>query len=254
MSELILLDVFSYSCMNCLRSLGFIKKIDNRYRKFGLKTIIVHPPEWEFEKDSKNIIGTLKDYNINFPVIIDKNRKIIKKLKISFWPAQILTERGKILYKNVGEGNYKELEDRIVKFLKISSKRIFRLEPKCSKFSTVYCGKRKRGKIKKLNKNIKFGYIYVDGNWIQKQEYVKSLKNNSYLTILTKGKITNLVAESLGKKPIKISIKLNDKGIDAISVNKPQLHNIIKLKNNNKQNKLTITANKNLAIYSFSFQ
>ena len=55
MTELILLDIFSYSCMNCLRSLELIKKIDKKYKEFGLKTIIVHSPEWEFEKDSKNI-------------------------------------------------------------------------------------------------------------------------------------------------------------------------------------------------------
>jgi len=43
--ELVLLDIFSYSCMNCLRSLEFIKKIDDKYKKYGLKTIMIHPPE-----------------------------------------------------------------------------------------------------------------------------------------------------------------------------------------------------------------
>ena len=58
--------------MNCLRSLDFIKKIGNKYKKYGLKTILIHAPEWEFEKDHNNILRALKRYKIKFPIIIDK--------------------------------------------------------------------------------------------------------------------------------------------------------------------------------------
>ena len=82
MSKLILLDIFSYSCMNCLRSLEFIKKIDKKYGNFGLETILIHPPEWSFEKNSNNIINAMKKYRISLPMVIDKNKKILKKLTI----------------------------------------------------------------------------------------------------------------------------------------------------------------------------
>ncbi len=241
MSELILLDIFSYSCMNCLRSLNYINKIYSKYKKYGLKTIIIHPPEWEFEKNINNIIQAFKKYNIRIPVIIDKNKRFIKKLKVNFWPTQILVSDGKILYKHIGEGNYKELENIIKKKLKIKLKSIFDKEPKYSKLPTLYFG-RKKGKILRL-----------DG-WVQKQEYIKSLKNNSSLTILTKGNLINFVAESLDNKPAKIKIKLNNKKIKTISIDKPQLYKMIGLKKTNRQSRLTLITDKNLAVYSFSFQ
>jgi len=240
MTELILLDIFSYSCMNCLRSLDYIKKIDNAYRKEGLQTIIVHPPEWEFEKSGENVLNAAKKYKIKIPMIIDRNRKIIKKLKINFWPTQILVNEGKILYKHVGEGNYREMEDSIIKNLKIKTKNIFHREPKYSKFPTLYCGKRKGKKIK------------LDG-WVQKKECIKSIKNNSGFFIKTKGKAVNFVAESLKDKPIMAKIKLNNKFVKKIMISQPQLYNLIKTEGS-RQKELAIIAPKNLAIYSFSFQ
>lgn len=240
--NLILLDVFSYSCINCLRSLGFIKKIDKKYRKFGLDTILIHPPEWEFEKLSGNIDSAIKQYKINFPIIIDKDKKMTKKLKINFWPTQILIRDGKMLYKHIKEGNYKKLESKIIQTLKIKTKRLFDEEPKYSKFPTLYLGKRKQKKA-----------IYFDNQWVQKKEYLQSIKNNSSFTLLTKGNIINFVAESLSKKPIKMSVKINNKHVKNLTINKPQLYNIIKLENNKKR-KLTLITKSGLVIYSFSFQ
>ena len=255
MAELILLDIFSYSCMNCLRSLDYIKKLDKKYKKFGLKTIIIHPPEWDFEKQSENILKAAEKYNIRIPIVIDKDYFVIKRLKVDFWPSQILVKDNKILYRHIGEGNYKGLENSIIKNLRIKGKKEFTNEPKYSKFPTVYCGKKKKGKIRVFddNKNLKFGIVYLDDNWAQNKEYIKSLKNNSALSIKTAGKIINFVAESLTKKPLKVSIGLNNKKLKIISINNPQLYRLTELRNN-KENKLTIIADKNLAIYSFSFQ
>ena len=257
MAELILLDIFSYSCMNCLRSLDYIKKLDKKYRKSGLKGIIIHPPEWNFEKQSVNIMKAAEKYNIKIPIVIDKNYFVIKRLKVDFWPTQILIKDNKILYKHVGEGNYKGLENSIVENLRIKAKKEFKNEPKYSKFPTIYCGKKKKGNIRILNdnknNNLKFGIVYSDDKWAQNKEYIKSLKNNSALSIKTAGKITNFVAESLTKNPIKISIELNNKKLNAMQINSPQLYRLAESKDN-KENKLTINADKNLAVYSFSFQ
>ena len=88
-----------------------IKKIDKKYKKYGLETILIHPPEWEFEKNSETILHALKKRSITFPVVVDKHKKIIKKLGIDFWPTQIVMDDGKILYRHVGEGDYKKLEN-----------------------------------------------------------------------------------------------------------------------------------------------
>lgn len=252
-NKLILLNIFSYSCMNCLRSLKFIKKIDEKYKKFGLDTILIHTPEWEFEKNKENILWAFKKYKINSPIIIDKDRKIIKRLGIDFWPAQILIKNREVIYRHVGEGNYKELEDKIIKLVRIKSKPIFDKEPKYSKFPVFYCGRGKNGKMLNLKNKLRFGIVYTKGKWVQKNEFLQNIRKKGSLTILTKGKVINFVAKSINKTPIKINVKLNDKFIKKISINRPQLYNIIKL-NNNKQNKLTITTKSNFAVYLFSFQ
>ena len=239
--------------MNCLRSLEFIKKISGRYKRFGLTTIIIHPPEWKFEKNDGNIKLASKKYKIDFPIKIDNDCKIIKKFGLNFWPSQILVKNNKIIYKHVGEGNYKKLEGAIIKNLNVKSKKLFVCEPSYTKFPTVYCGERKKGRISKLNKKLRFGILYSDGNWTQKDEYLQSLENDSSLKVLTKGKITNFVAKTINDKPIKIKICLNNKLTKGLIINKPQLYQIIKSKNST-QKSLTIIAPKNLAIYSFSFQ
>ena len=248
--ELFLFDIFSYSCMNCLRSLKYIKKLGNKYKKYGLKTILIHPPEWDFEKDSSNIIRAAKKYRIKMPIIIDKNKKIIKKLRINFWPTQVLIRNSKILYKHIGEGNYKELEGKIVKALKIKSDAVFNNEPKYTKFQTIYAGKRKKGMISELKDRLKFGIIYKKGAWKQNNE---SLIGKGSLAIKTKGKIVSMVAGSINKKTIKINMKLNNKSNKNITINDPQLYNIIKL-NNNESKILNIETKSKISVYSFAFQ
>jgi hypothetical protein len=239
--------------MNCLRSLKYIKKIYSKYKKYGLEIKLIHPPEWKFEKNRENIISAFKKYNIKFPVIIDKNKKVINKLRVNFWPTQILIKNGNILYRHIGEGSYKNLENKIIDYLKIKSRNIFGKEPKYNKFPTVYCGKKKNGRILREENKLKFGAVYSDGRCIQKQEYIKPTKNESSITILTKGKTIDFVAHSLNKKSITIIIKLNNKLVRRLTINKPRLYNLMKL-NNNRQSKLTIITPKNIAIYSFSFQ
>lgn len=248
--ELFLFDIFSYSCMNCLRSLDYIKRIDNKYKKYGLKTILIHPPEWDFEKDSNNIIRAAKKYKIKMHIIIDKNKKIVKKLKINFWPTQILIKDRKILYKHIGEGNYKALEDNIIKALKIKTKGAFNKEPKYTKLPTVYAGKKKKGIISELKDKLKLGIIYKNGAWKQNNE---SLTGKGSLTIKTKGKIVSMVAGSINKNPVKINIKLNNKTNKNIAINEPRLYNLIKLKTN-KSKILELSAKSKIAVYSFAFR
>ena len=251
-SGLVLLDIFSYSCMNCLRSLQSIKKIDRIYKKHGLKIVLVHPPEWYFEKNINNVLSGMKKSNINFPLIVDNNKKIIKKFKIRFWPTQILLKDGKVVYKHIGEGNYSKLEDSIIKILKIKRIRYFKKEPKFSKFPTIYLGKGKNGNISKTIYHEKFGTVFISGKWVQKEEFLQS-KGIGSLTLLIKGSVINFVAESKSQKPVNVKISVDGKFIKNIKAKNPGLYNIARL-SGTKERKLTLNANKNLAVYSFSFQ
>lgn len=248
--ELFLFDIFSYSCMNCLRSLGYIKKLGNKYKKYGLKTILIHTPEWDFERDSNNIIKAAEKYNIKMPIIIDKDKKIISRLKINFWPTQVLIKNRKIEYRHIGEGSYRKLEEKIRKILKIKSHALFNNEPKYTKLPAVYAGKKKKGRISELKNKIDFGVIYKNGTWKQNDE---SLTGKGSLAIKTKGKIISMVASSINKKPANINIKLGNKTNKNMSVNEPRLYNIIKLKDN-RSKILEIETKSKIAVYSFAFR
>jgi hypothetical protein len=235
--------------MNCLRSLGYIQKINNKYVKYGLKTILIHPPEWDFEKDSNNILRAVKKHDIKIPIIIDKDKKIIKKLKINFWPTQVLINNNKIIYKHVGGGNYKKLENKIRKILKVKSNVLFDNEPRYTKFPTIYAGKKKKGRISELKEKLKFGTIYKQGNWKQNNEF---LQGNGSLTIKTKGKIISFVAASLNKKPINLKIRLNN-NIKNLKIIEPRLYKIIELKGDEEKT-LNLETKLKIKIYSFAFE
>lgn len=248
--KLLLFEIFSYSCMNCLRSLDFIKKIDNKYKKYGLKTILIHAPEWEFEKDHNNILRALKKYKIKFPIIIDKNKNIIKNLKINFWPTRILIQNDMTIYKHIGEGGYKKLEEKITSTSRVKTRKIFKKEPRYAKFPTVYAGKRKGGRISEIKKKLKFGIVYIEGNWKQNDEFSKG---DGFLTIRTKGKIISLVAKSVSNKPINLKIKLNNKFVKNLRIDVPQSYDILKLKDNVSK-VLSLETKSELEVYSFSFR
>jgi hypothetical protein len=247
-SQIRLLDIFSYSCMNCLRSLEYIKKLDRKYRKYGLKTIIVHVPEWNFEKNKKNILRELKKQKTGIPVIIDNNGKTTKKFKIDFWPSQVLIKNNKTEYKHIGEGHYRELEKKIISLLKINTKMLFSKEPGYSKLPTIYCGKRKKGKILKLNGKKEFGVIYAKGKYKQEEESLKT----GYASIITAGKTVNFVAESIKNGPANVKISINGRHKKNITIKKPRLYQLIKAKNH-RPKELVLEA-KGLKIYSFSFE
>lgn len=242
--KLQLLDIFSYSCMNCLRSLEYIKQLDARYRKRGLETIIIHPPEWAFEKKSGNVIGAAKRGKIKIPIILDRDKRIIKKLNVDFWPAQILVKEKKIIYRHIGEGNYKILEKRIMKELGISSKPIFKKEPTYSKLPTIYAGRKKHSNITKSRVK-KFGIIHAD-KYKLKGEY---LELDGRMEIMAKGRKASFVAES--SKPVKAKITIDGKTEKYITIQKPRLYTIAE--QNDGIKKITIEAKK-LRIYSFSFE
>lgn len=239
--------------MNCLRSLSYIKRVSNRYEKYGLKTIIVHPPEWDFEKDSSNILKAAKRCNIRLPIIIDKHKKIIKRLKINFWPAQILVNNDKICYRHIGEGNYKKLEKEIQKVLGIKLNKTFACEPKYSKFPAIYAGKRKNGIVKPLKQkkqNLKFGIIYEKGDWKQSNEF---LSGKGYLAIKAKGKTISFVAKSLNNKAVNVNVRLNNKIIRTLPIKYPKMYEILKSENS-RPKELFFEAKSKIAVYSFAFK
>jgi len=117
--KVVLVDFWTYTCINSLRPLPYLKNWATKYKGAGLVVIGVHTPEFSFEKDRKNVDGAVQTLNISFPVAIDSNYRIWDAFENQYWPAQYLIDgRGQIRYQHFGEGEYGDMERTIQDLLK----------------------------------------------------------------------------------------------------------------------------------------
>jgi cytochrome c biogenesis protein CcdA/thiol-disulfide isomerase/thioredoxin len=112
--HVVLLDVWTYSCINCLRTLPFVKAWAARYAPNGLVVIGVHSPEFAFERDSANVAHAVRDLGVSYPVALDNHYAIWRALDNEYWPTEYLIDTsGRIRYRHAGEGNEAETEREI---------------------------------------------------------------------------------------------------------------------------------------------
>jgi cytochrome c biogenesis protein CcdA/thiol-disulfide isomerase/thioredoxin len=121
--KVVLIDFWTYSCINCVRTLPHLIKWDETYRNNGLVIIGIHTPEFAFEMDLKNVQNAVKQHNIHYSVALDNAFKTWLNFKNRYWPAHYLIDReGKIVYTHFGEGNYDVTESNIRYLLGLTSK------------------------------------------------------------------------------------------------------------------------------------
>ena len=117
--KVVLVDFWTYSCINCLRTLPYVKAWAEKYRDQGLVVIGVHAPEFAFERDVGNVTKAMKDLGINYPVAIDNDYKIWRAFNNEYWPAHYFADaQGRIRYHHFGEGDYAESERVIQQLLR----------------------------------------------------------------------------------------------------------------------------------------
>ncbi|MFZ5524297.1 MAG: cytochrome c biogenesis protein DipZ [Pseudomonadota bacterium] len=117
--KVVLVDFWTYSCINCLRTLPYLKAWDEKYRSQGLVIVGVHAPEFAFEKDRRNVEMAIRDLDINYPVAMDNQYAIWNAYRNEYWPAHYLIDaQGRIRDQHFGEGKYRETEQMIQALLK----------------------------------------------------------------------------------------------------------------------------------------
>jgi cytochrome c biogenesis protein CcdA/thiol-disulfide isomerase/thioredoxin len=115
--KVVLVDFWTYSCINCLRSIPYVIAWDARYRRDGLVVIGVHSPEFAFERDAGNVRAAAADLGIRYPIAIDNGFAVWRAFANRFWPAHYFIDaRGRVRYHHFGEGNY-ALGERVIRQL-----------------------------------------------------------------------------------------------------------------------------------------
>jgi thiol-disulfide isomerase/thioredoxin len=115
--KVVLIDVWTYTCINWLRTLPYVRAWAEKYKNQGLVVIGVHSPEFEFEKNVDNVRRAAKDMRVDYPIAIDSDFAIWRALKNQYWPAlYIVDAQGRIRHHHFGEGEY-DRSERVIQQL-----------------------------------------------------------------------------------------------------------------------------------------
>ncbi len=121
--KVVLVDFWTYSCINCIRTLPYLTDWDHKYRDMGLVIVGVHAPEFEFEKRTANVEDAIAQHGIRYPVAQDNRLSTWLNFRNRYWPAHYLIDRqGQVVYTHFGEGQYEVTENNIRYLLGLKEK------------------------------------------------------------------------------------------------------------------------------------
>src|ERR671910_3611455 len=117
--KVVLVDFWTYTCINWLRTLGYVRAWAEKYADHGLVVVGVHTPEFPFERDVDNIRWAVEDMRVDFPVAVDSDYGVWRAFGNRYWPAVYIADAdGRIRHHQFGEGGYEECERVIQQLLR----------------------------------------------------------------------------------------------------------------------------------------
>jgi thiol-disulfide isomerase/thioredoxin len=115
--KVVVIDFWTYSCINCIRSIPYVRAWAEKYREDGLIIIGVHAPEFAFERNPDNVRRAVADLGVRYPVALDNDYAVWKALKNNYWPAHYFFDaQGRQRYHHFGEGNY-DTSEKVIRQL-----------------------------------------------------------------------------------------------------------------------------------------
>jgi thiol-disulfide isomerase/thioredoxin len=121
--KVVLVDFWTFDCINCAHTLPHVKDWYARYRDKGLVVVGVHTPEYAFEHDTANVRRAIRRYGIDYPVAQDNQYATWKAYGNEYWPAvYLIDQNGKLVYSHYGEGSYAQTEQAIRSLLGLANK------------------------------------------------------------------------------------------------------------------------------------
>ncbi len=255
--KVVLVDFWTYSCINCIRTIPHLNEWYDKYSDKGLVIVGIHTPEFEFEKNSDNVKSAVQKFGIKYPVLQDNDKETWNEYENRYWPRKyLIDDEGYIRYDHIGEGAYNETEKVIQALLSeraahLGIKNInlnksqnvdsdLRLESQEVNFSKIkspelYFGyefaRSPLGNIEGFKSNqivsynllenseIKPNQIYLEGKWKNDPDHMELQSNNGNIILKYNSKSVNIVAGGNGNFTVIQDGKLitNDLSKDASS-------------------------------------
>jgi cytochrome c biogenesis protein CcdA/thiol-disulfide isomerase/thioredoxin len=224
--KVVLIDFWTYSCINCVRTLPYLKKWDEVYRDKGLVIIGVHSPEFAFERKLENVEDAVKRYGIQYAVALDNDFKTWMNFQNHYWPAHFLIDKqGKIVYTHFGEGEYDITEFNIRVLLGLTpnaQSNQTQAAPENAITPETYLGYDRAERYvspSSIHRDSIFDYAPVqdmslnewslEGRWFVEKQHVTAKDAHAKIKIHFQAKKVFLVLGSASGKPVTASITLN---------------------------------------------
>jgi thiol-disulfide isomerase/thioredoxin len=252
--KVILVDFWTYSCINCQRTIPYLNAWYKKYKDQGLVIVGIHTPEFDFEKDLGNVTKAVKDLGIQYPVVLDSNRGTWQAYQNEYWPHEYLVDiDGFIVHDNIGEGNYAETEHAIQHSL-------IERDQKLGINQTISTGVTSpsdvitmdTGKVQSPETYFGFGRnvylqngrqgvsgqqtliipntpdvnrLYLGGTWDFKQEYAETASPNTKVVYQYNTKNVYMVASAA--KDIKVNVLVDGKFLKTVTIKDNKLYQLV---------------------------
>lgn len=217
--KVVLLDVWTYSCINCKRTLPYVEAWYEKYKDQGLVVIGLHTPEFAFEKVKTNVETAVKQLGLTYPIVMDNDYSTWTAYGNQYWPRKyLISGDGEIVYDHIGEGNYAETEKAIQKALAelngtemsattVVPKDVITFDPNKVASPETYFGSNRNEYLANgmqgvsgsqtldLPANIENNALYLEGTWNFSREYA-TLKSKGKIVFKYNAKNVYLVGSS----------------------------------------------------------
>jgi thiol-disulfide isomerase/thioredoxin len=230
----VLVDFWDYTCINCIRTLPYLKEWHSRYQDKGLTVIGVHTPEFLFARYESNVERGIEEFGLTYPIVVDSNFELWEAFANRAWPSKYLIDHeGYLRYAHLGEGAYRETEETIQELLREIEPAIAlpslmdpvrdsdRPGAVCYQPSTeLYLG-HKRGRIGNAagfvedqpaeythRGELRDGHFYAHGRWTATGDHIESAgDDDATITIRYSAAALNLVMASFNREPREVEIR-----------------------------------------------
>jgi len=275
--KVVLLDFWTYSCINCIRTLPYLKKWYQTYKPYGFEIIGIHTPEFAFEKNVKNVEAAVKKFDLTYPIALDNDYTTWQAYDVHYWPSHyLINQKGMIVSHHFGEGNYKETENNIRKLLGLQSL-VEKVEIKQKKLITpeIYLGYERADKYQPgttIYKDQIHSYEYktplnintigLQGPWLIKKDCITS-ENTCTINLHFIAHTVYIVMES--PTPQEITILLDGQPVPKkyytkdmqstgkIIVHEPRMYEVVNFGDEYHDHVISIIMPKEISIYTFTF-
>src|SRR3989344_3629727 len=241
--KVVLVDFWTYTCINCIRTLPYLKSWHEKYSEKGLVIIGVHTPEFEFEKNPINVQKAVSDFGLKYPVMQDNDYATWRAYSNRYWPAKYLIDKtGHIRYAHFGEGEYDTTEKAIQQLLSLDMPVSNPTYQITARTPELYLGSARRVP----------GYFTTSGQWNYSPQYANP-KTSATLTLDFEAKDVFLVMRPAKTSPGQVKVYLDEQFQSSIIVDSDKLYELIKLSQPGKHTLRLEFLDSNLELYAFTF-